>query len=124
MITGNHSDIVSHPSLIASQLGLNYGENYLTPIEKRLYKKHFDNNGEPIVVMYGADWCGYCRKLAKGLVDNDITYIEIDVDSHQNREKIFQTMNISGYPSTWYGYHRVSGTDIGSVERTMKMASK
>ena len=57
--------------------------------------------------MYGADWCGYCKKLKKDFEANNIDYLEIDVEKIKNPKRLSQVMGISGYPSTWVGYERI-----------------
>lgn len=124
MVSGNNYGLVTMKSEVASQLALTFGEKYLDSHEKQLYKKHFDSSGNPIIVMYGAEWCGYCRKLEKGLIKSKLDYIEIDLDAHSDKQAIAQTLQIGGYPSTWYGYQRVRGVDLKAVKRTIKTASK
>ena len=123
LVAGEHSSIVANGPEVASTLAMTFGDKHLNSDEKKLYKKHFNNYDEPIVVMYGADWCPYCQKLQKELKDDKIAFIEVDVPKHRNKDGITRTMDIRGFPSTWYGFHRVKGTDIKSVKRTMRTAS-
>ncbi len=104
---------------IASLLGVNYGDNYLTRSEKKYYAKHFYADGKPKVVMYGADWCGYCKKLREELEADNTDYIEIDVEKRRDKKRLSKIMGISGYPSTWVGYSRVNGTTLRAVKATM-----
>jgi len=125
MVSGDNHGVVSMEYEVAAQLALTFGEKYLKSHEKKLYKKHFDASGNPIVVMYGAQWCGYCRKLEKELVADNVEFIEIDLDGHHNKKAIARTMHIGGYPTSWYGFRRVGGRgDYKSVKRTIKMASR
>ena len=102
----------------ATMLGRSFGEKYLTGFEKRLFRKHFYEDGSPKIVMYGADWCPYCKKLRDEFHANGVDYIEIDVDRSAYKDEILRTMQINGYPATWVGYTRVRGTDLSAVERT------
>ena len=70
--------------------------------------------------MYGADWCGYCRKLRTEFEDDGIDYIEIDVEKSTYKTQITKTMEIDGYPATWVGYTRVKGTTLKAVKSTLK----
>lgn len=103
----------------ATMLGRSFGDEYLTGFEKRLFRKHFYEDGSPKIVMYGTDWCPYCKKLRDEFHANGVDYIEIDVDKSADKEKILNTMQISGYPATWVGYTRVNGTSLRAVEKTV-----
>ncbi len=123
LVAGEHASTVSDAPEVATILAKAYGDRYLTTEEKTLYAQHFNQYDEPIVVVYGADWCRYCVSLQEDLSDDGIEFIEIDVEKHRNRDGISKTMDIRGYPSAYYGFHRVSGTDIKAVKRTMKLAA-
>lgn len=107
-------------SALASALALNFGETYLTGNERALFRQHFYADGSPRIVMYGADWCGYCRKLRTEFEDDNVDYIEIDVEKSAYREQITRTMEIHGYPSTWVGYTRVDGITLRAVKSTLR----
>lgn len=110
----------SSHSALASALALTFGEAYLTRNERVLYGRHFYEDGSPRIVMYGADWCGYCRKLRTEFEDNDIDFIEVDVERSAHKSQITEIMEIRGYPSTWVGYTRVNGTTLSAVESTLR----
>jgi len=108
------------PAQVATLLGLNFNDKYFSSAEKRYYKKHFYEGGSPRVVMYGADWCPYTKKLREELQANNIDFVEIDVDKSGQKEKISRTMGISGYPTTWVGYTRVNGSSLKDVDKVLK----
>jgi glutaredoxin len=105
---------------VATVLALNFGDKYLTRNEKILFKKHFYEDGSPKIVMYGADWCQICAKLRTEFKDNNVDFIEIDVDRHAAREKIVKAMEIYGYPATWVGYTRVNGSTLKAVNKVLR----
>jgi len=100
---------------IATFLGLSFDDKYLTKTEKRYFKKHFYADGSPKIVMYGVDWCPSCKSLRGEFKENNIDYIEVDVEKSSEMEKILNTMEIGGYPATWVGYTRVNGTKLKAV---------
>ena len=110
----------SSHSALASALALNFGEQYLTRYERSLFKRHFYPDGSPKIVMYGADWCGFCRKLRTEFDENDVDYIEIDVEKSPSKSQISQIMEIQGYPATWVGYTRVKGVTLSAVNSTLR----
>ena len=109
----------SKPQILAL-LGRNFGYQYLTRTERRYFEQHFYADGSPRIVMYGADWCGYCKKLREEFEANDIDFIEIDVEKSGEKKTMARTMEIYGYPATWVGYTRVNGTNLRAVKATLK----
>lgn len=120
VVAGAHKVVGGDRAGIAGILGKNFGERYLTGSEKRYFRQHFYPDGSAKIVMYGADWCGYCAKLRDELKDNDLDYVEIDVDRHANKKHIAETMGVYGYPTTYVGYTRVRGVDLKAVKLAMK----
>ncbi len=104
---------------LQEMLGKNFGERYLTSAEKRLFKKHFYPDGTPRIVLYGADWCPYCKKLKEEFAANNIDYLDIDVEKSSNRKQIVNTLDIPGYPAIWVGYTRVNGSDLKAVKKLL-----
>ena len=42
----------------------------------------------PVVVLYSADWCWWCDKAEKFLKDNDIEYVERDLEDPEEFKKL------------------------------------
>ena len=61
---------------IISALAEEVGEQTLTHNERRVLQGHFYEDGSPAVIMYGASWCGYCKKMRE--------YFEKMISSLQN----------------------------------------
>ena len=36
------------------------------------------------ITMYGADWCGDCRRAEKFFVDNNIAFLKVDLELDEN----------------------------------------
>jgi len=124
LVAGRFSDAVANGPEVSSLLAKTFSSQYLTRDEKQYYEGHFNDYNEPMVMMYGADWCPYCQKLQKELKAANIPFAEIDVPKHRNKDAMAKTMDIRGYPSTWVGYHRVKGHDINAVKATIKVATQ
>ena len=120
IVAGSEKLIGSSNPGIAGILGLNFGDEYLSKTEKRYFKKHFYADGSPRIVMYGADWCGYCRKLRNEFQANDVDFVEIDVEKSGEKNTISKIMEISGYPATWVGYICVNGSNLKAVNAVLK----
>jgi thiol-disulfide isomerase/thioredoxin len=67
----------------------------------------FDNDNQPVFVMFYAEWCGHCKKtmpefnsLIEGYKGN-IKIIMIDSEASENTELI-KSQNIKGFPTIRY----------------------
>jgi len=120
IVAGDEKIIGSSRPAIAGILGVNFGDKYLSRNEKRYFKNHFYADGTPRIVMYGADWCGYCKKLRDEFNANNIDFVEIDVEKSGDKETMAKTMEINGYPATWVGYTRVKGSNLKAVNNVLK----
>lgn len=107
---------------IAGLLGKTFGDAYLTKSEKHYFQSHFNADGSPRIVLYGTDWCGYCAALRKEFRENNVSFVDIDVEKQPNTKDMLQTMGISGYPATWVGYTRV--IDGSNYKAVMALAKK
>lgn len=119
VIIGDEKVYGSYKGLIVSRLALFYGEEILTQSERYYMDEHFYNDGKPKLVMYGASWCPYCKKLRKGLNKNSIRYVEIDVDKSPRKVEMSETMNIGGFPVVYYGYKRLVGSRLKDVKAVL-----
>lgn len=109
----------------ASALAENFGDSVLTRAELLFYKNHFDDTGKPVVYMYGASWCGYCKQLRAEMESRKIAFVEIDVDHDADKALIEDAMDLSGYPTTYVGYKRIVGANkTDQVMAALKTAVK
>ena len=58
----------------------------------------------PEITIYGADWCGDCRRVKRYLVRNEIAYTWVDIEA--NPDEIAAVMKYNGVPpySSTHGY--------------------
>lgn len=117
ILSGKEKVTNTSTSGLVSLLGKNFGSKYLTQFEKRYFKNHFYADGSPKIVMYGADWCPYCKKLREEFISAEQDFLEIDVDSSREKDLLSHTLQIGGYPATWVGYTRVNGGTLSAVNR-------
>ena len=85
IVAGNEKIVGSSRPGLAGILGVNFGDKYLSRTEKRYFENHFYRDGSPKIVMYGADWCGYCKKLREEFQADNIDFIEIDVEKTERK---------------------------------------
>jgi glutaredoxin 3 len=68
--------------------------------------------GAPKVVMYGADWCGYCARARQLLDRKGVVYEEIDTDLVPGaREEARARSGRSTIPQVFIGDESVGGAD-------------
>lgn len=113
-----------HRGKLASALAQAYGDKYLTQAEHIFYANHFKSDGSPTVYMYGASWCRYCKIMRDELEQRHIDYAEVDVEKAPDRAVMEDAMSISGFPTTYVGYQRIDGENIGDVLAALKTAGK
>lgn len=112
------------PARLAAFLGKNFGDEYLMPIERRYYSKHFYDDGSPKIVLYGTDWCPGCAQLKKDFAAINADYLEIDVEKPSLQTTMLQVMEIGGYPATWVGYTRINSVDASKIVKAQELYSE
>lgn len=84
-----------------------FGDDFLLPYERMLFKKNFDAAGQPKLVMYSTKTCGYCTSARKFLDDEGIPYTELFIDENATAKKHFDLLRGSGTPLIYIGYQKV-----------------
>lgn len=115
MVVGYDRVYRYNPGEISSALALNYGDEVLTSTEQRIYQEHFDDYGNPRIVLYGTTWCGYCNKLRKDFRENGVEFLDYDVEKPVKKKWLLKAMGIEGYPTVYIGYKKVMGSDYRAV---------
>ena len=105
-------DAGSYISAVAIELGP--GE--VREREAKALARHFDSAGEPQLVMYATEWCGYCDKARDYFVDNGIDFVEYDIEKDSKAERAFEILKGTGTPLLYNGYQRVSGWNESKIK--------
>ncbi len=50
------------------------------------------------VILYATDWCGYCRKTRELFKENDIAYVEHDIEKSEKRLAEYRRLGGTGVP--------------------------
>lgn len=94
---------------LVSALAEIYGDSVLTADERKAMKSHFDRNGNPVVVIYGASWCDSCRSQRQYFARHRIPFTELDVEASSSARFAFDTLHGQGFPLVYVGYRRFVG---------------
>jgi glutaredoxin 3 len=81
--------------------------------------------GAPKVVMYGADWCGYCARARQLLDRKGVVYEEIDTDLVPGaREEARARSGRSTIPQIFVGDQHIGGADeLAALEAAGRLDS-
>ncbi len=125
IMAGSHGVVGAGKTEVASALAQTFGDRYLTPFERLYFANHFKPDGSPQIYIYGASWCGYCKKLHQDLEQRHVDFVEIDVEKSPDQALMVDTMGIGGFPVTYVGYERVlHGSQVDDVLAALKTAGK
>jgi glutaredoxin len=69
------------------------------------------------VVMYSAEWCGYCRQARRYFKANGIAFRERDVERDSAARREYERVGGSGLPLILVGERRLSGFSQDSFRR-------
>ena len=67
----------------------------------------------PSVVMYGASWCGVCRRARRFFQDQGIPFQEHDIEQDKSAKREFDRMKGTGVPIILVGGKRMNGFSAG-----------
>lgn len=90
--------------------GANYIDNWFDGSQGyEVAKQRQSANGGPMLVYFRTDWCGYCKKLDKGLLDKHetrdqlrpIPKVEINPESSKANARLASHFGVRGYPSMY-----------------------
>jgi glutaredoxin len=76
--------------------------------------------GDQKVVIYSAAWCHVCRKAKAYFADNDIDYIEYDVEKSDQGKRAFKKLKGKGVPIILVGDQRLNGFSPVSFQTIYK----
>lgn len=54
--------------------------------------------GSNDVILYSTIWCGYCAKTRKYFTENNIDYVDLDIENSEEGRADYQRMGVRGIP--------------------------
>lgn len=69
------------------------------------------------VIMYGAEWCGVCKKAKRYFQENNIPFTDYDIDKSSKGRREYEKLGGGGIPIILVGKERMSGFSISSFQR-------
>ena len=119
IVVGDGRTVGSNTKDLDSILADAYGLKMLPPGQRRVVKTHFTKAGDPRVVLYGAEWCGYCDKTKEYMDKKGISYTEYDVEKSDKAMLYFNTLEGQGYPLVYVGSRRIGGYNISALQNAV-----
>ena len=121
LISGSHKISGFNRMQMISALSEAYGWDVLWQSEAQAIHNHFDNDGKPLVVMYGTQSCGYCRKAEKLFVEQGIEFVDLDIERSYRAKSGYDALKGSGTPLIYVGFRRVEGFNKQKIESALEL---
>jgi glutaredoxin len=96
------------------------GWDILKRHEEMAMLEHFDDNGDPIVVMYSTERCSYCKLAHNYFVENGIDYQKLDIETSTKAEQGYNTLEGAGTPLIYIGFYRIDGFNKNKIDHAIK----
>ncbi len=119
IVTGNRKLSGYNKYEMISTLAEVHGQKLLTRQEQKIMNTHFDSAGNPRVVMYATQRCGYCIKAREYFNDEGVEFTEFDIDKSAVAKRNFKALESPGTPLVYVGYRRVDGFNKNKLDEAL-----
>jgi len=119
LVTGNRKLSGFNKYELIGALAEVHGQKLLTRQEQNIMKTNFDSAGNPRVVMYGTQRCGYCIKAREYFNDEGVEYTEFDIEKSSVANRNFKALEAHGTPLVYVGYRRVDGFNRNKLDAAL-----
>jgi glutaredoxin len=79
-----------------------------------------DISPEHDVVMFSAEWCGYCDQARAYLERQQVNFLEIDIDSSTEANQQWRDAGGRGVPLTFIGQQRMAGFSAAAYGQALE----
>lgn len=73
------------------------------------------------VVLYATDWCGYCKKTREFFKQNNIAYVEYDIEKSAEGRAQYEQLHGSGIPLIMIRGNVLRGYDPNALKRALQI---
>lgn len=73
------------------------------------------------VVLYATEWCGYCKKTREFFKDNNIAFIEFDVEKSKEGKKEYNQLKGKGVPLVVINGKVIRGYNPSLMKETLQL---
>lgn len=73
------------------------------------------------VVLYATDWCGYCKKTRQFFKDNNIAYVEFDIEKSVEGKKEYNQLKGKGIPLVVINGIVIRGYNPSLMKETLQL---
>lgn len=71
------------------------------------------------VILYSTSWCGYCAKTRKYFEDNQIPFVEYDVEKSSEGREQYHNLNGKGVPLLVVNGEVIRGFNPAAIKQAM-----
>lgn len=86
-----------------------FGSRAISAAHRSVIESNRASYGDNTVIMYATDWCPYCKKARSFFSENNIHYVELDVEKSNDAKADYDTFGAGGYPLIFVGFNRFDG---------------
>lgn len=82
----------------------------ISTVVVKLAPLDFDvNHQSNMLIMYSTARCGYCKRARRYFSENNITYIEKNIENSKEGKREFKQLGGTGVPLFWSGKYKMQG---------------
>ena len=111
--------------LISIFIGVVVMQSYSSWHQKQLARNaalknsQINQNGQPLVVLYGTSWCHYCAAARTFLTENGIHFKDLDVETSHEASEAFRRIGGRGVPVIQVGDNTLKGYSESALRQEL-----
>lgn len=74
---------------------------------------------QPVIILYGTDWCGYCAAARSFFKENGIAYRDLDVEKSKEDYNAYKQLGKNGIPIITIDSDVVEGFDESEIRKKL-----